>query len=96
MRGLYPILPLRDLVLLPGMITRIQLVRPSEVAAIEFHLSSGRRGEPLSRETVRDAGGRIVAQGRLETIARVKRGSRSHTAKILAKFLKQRCATVVT
>ena len=43
-----------------------------------------------------DAGGRIVAQGRLETIARVKRGSRSHTAKVLAKFLKQRRATVVT
>jgi excinuclease ABC subunit A len=35
-----------------------------------------------------DQGGRIVAQGAPETIVRVKQ--RSHTAKSLAKFLKER------
>ena len=36
-----PLLPLREVVLLPGMIARLQLLRPTDVAAVEVHLSSG-------------------------------------------------------
>jgi excinuclease ABC subunit A len=38
-----------------------------------------------------DEGGHVVAEGAPEAVATVKRGS--HTAKILAGFLKQRRAT---
>ena len=41
MRAQLPVLPLRDTVLLPGMIERIQVSRPIAVAAIEAHLASG-------------------------------------------------------
>jgi ATP-dependent Lon protease len=37
-----PILLLREVVLLPGMIARLQLIRPADVAAVEYHLASGR------------------------------------------------------
>jgi len=39
-----PILPLRDVVILPGMIARLQVVAPDAVAAVEAHL---RTGQPL-------------------------------------------------
>ena len=42
MRGLLPVLPLSDRVLLPGMITRVAVILPEGVAAVEFHLSTGR------------------------------------------------------
>ncbi len=42
MRGLHPTLPLVDTVLLPGMIARLQIARPASVAAVDFHLSTGR------------------------------------------------------
>jgi ATP-dependent Lon protease len=42
MRGLYPILPIREIVLLPGMITRIQITHPQAVSAVEFHLQHAR------------------------------------------------------
>ncbi|MEC8424620.1 MAG: LON peptidase substrate-binding domain-containing protein, partial [Myxococcota bacterium] len=41
MRALLPVLPLRDTVLLPGMLHRVQVSRPHAVAAIERHLSTG-------------------------------------------------------
>ena len=41
MRANLPVLPLRDAVLLPGMIHRAQISRPSAVAALERHLSTG-------------------------------------------------------
>ncbi len=42
MRAQNPILPLRDVVLLPGMIARLHLLRPTDVMAVEAHLSSQR------------------------------------------------------
>ncbi len=42
MRGLKAILPTRDIVVLPGMLTRLTLVRPAEVAALDFHLRTDR------------------------------------------------------
>lgn len=41
MRANLPVLPLRDTVLLPGMIHRTQLSRPLAVAALERHLATG-------------------------------------------------------
>lgn len=41
MRAKLPVLPLRDTVLLPGMILRLQISRPIAVAAVEQHLESG-------------------------------------------------------
>jgi ATP-dependent Lon protease len=41
MRAQLPVLPLRNTVLLPGMIARVQVSRPLAVAAIERHLSTG-------------------------------------------------------
>ncbi|MFT5682946.1 MAG: ATP-dependent Lon protease [Myxococcota bacterium] len=42
MPTLLPTLPVHETVLLPGMIARLHIMRPAEVAAIELHLSSGR------------------------------------------------------
>ena len=42
MSRLLPTLPLRDLVVLPGMITRIHVIRPGAASAVELHLSSQR------------------------------------------------------
>ncbi len=42
MRGLRPVLPLREVVLLPGMITRLTLTRPEELAALDLHLRNER------------------------------------------------------
>ena len=42
MRAQNPIMPLRDVVLLPGMIARLHLLRPTDVMAVEAHLSSQR------------------------------------------------------
>ncbi|RME28009.1 MAG: endopeptidase La [Deltaproteobacteria bacterium] len=40
MARLLPVLPLRDTVIFPGMITRLQVQPPDAVAAVELHLSS--------------------------------------------------------
>jgi ATP-dependent Lon protease len=42
MRGLRPVLPLRDFILLPGKITRVTLGRPDELAALDAHLRTQR------------------------------------------------------
>ncbi|MDG1481629.1 MAG: endopeptidase La [Myxococcota bacterium] len=42
MPTLLPTLPIHETVLLPGMIARLHIMRPSETAAVELHLSSGR------------------------------------------------------
>jgi ATP-dependent Lon protease len=42
MRTSQPVLPLRDAVLLPGTVTRLQVAHPMAVAAIERHLETGR------------------------------------------------------
>ena len=42
MPTLLPTLPIHATILLPGMLTRIHVIRPGEVAAVELHLSSGR------------------------------------------------------
>ena len=41
MRANLPVLPIRDTVLLPGMIHRVQIARPAAVAALERHLGTG-------------------------------------------------------
>ena len=42
MPTLLPTLPIHETILLPGMIARMHIIRPAEVAAAELHLSSGR------------------------------------------------------
>jgi len=51
-----PILPLSERVLLPGMLTRMSVVRPIAVAAVEYHLSTGRPllAAPLVDPTLED------------------------------------------
>ena len=40
---LLPVLPLRDIVLLPGMIARVHVMRPTAVSALEAHLAQPQR-----------------------------------------------------
>ncbi|MCB9778298.1 MAG: endopeptidase La [Alphaproteobacteria bacterium] len=41
MSRMLPVLPLRDAVIFPGMVTRLQVVPPDAVAATELHLQAG-------------------------------------------------------
>ncbi len=66
MRELLPLLTVPEPVLFPGMITRLQVNRPQDVAAVEHHLASGRL---LAVATELPAPGGDYAEPRFATAA---------------------------
>lgn len=76
MRAIDPILSLREPVLLPGMLARIHLARPADVAAVEHSLATGRplvvvaQLDPLEEDL---AHAEVTSVGVLATLVKVVR-----------------------